>query len=103
MTVLIGAATDFSLGDSIYKPKKLVEDAKKAGYRHLLVADNGTINGLVDLFNAAGEDLHIGIGATVRISEDPEYREPKKNDTHEPKKVWAFQCRVFCLRLAVPA
>ena len=97
MSVLVGARTDFSAGDSIYKVKDLVADAKEAGYRHLLIADNGGINALVPAFNEAGTDLHIGIGARVRVVQDPEYRAPSKRSGEKPKPNWMFMPALYAM------
>lgn len=96
MIELIGAKTDFSLGESIYSAKALVKDAAEAGYTSLAIADRGTVNGLVTCFNAAKDaGIKLVFGAQLRVSEDPTYRKPKKGSGDPIRDIRFFDAKVY--------
>jgi len=78
--ILFGGKTDFSIGQSIYKPKALVNDALKAGYSALAIADTSNINALPIVFSQARDtDLKVIYGVSVAVVQDLTYRPKKKS------------------------
>jgi DNA polymerase-3 subunit alpha len=93
---LLSAKTDFSIGESLIQVKRLAERAEELGYESVAIADTMTISSMVDFSNKLNEKgIKPIIGVTLRVVDDPLYREPKKGDTHESKQNPSFTVKVY--------
>lgn len=82
MTVLIGAKSHFSLGESVYDPEKLVKAAKAAGYSGLVVTDSNSIDAM-PVMKAKADGIQIGLAAQVHVVDDLTWVAAKRG---EPRK-----------------
>ena len=81
--VLYGAKTHFSLGESIYKPVQLVDDAHELGYKGIAIADTMSINAVPQMSKRC-EDLGMSlvVGCCFNVVDNIKYRKAKRG---EPK------------------
>lgn len=84
--VLFGQS-DFSIGESLIKAKKLPEIATEHGYPAVALCDTMTVSGLIQFTQACKKaEVKPIIGVRLRIVDDPTLREKKvKNPAWYPK------------------
>lgn len=93
---LIGAKTDFSIGESLLQAKSLAERASELGFESVALADTMTISGMVDFSNQMkSKGIKPIIGCTLRIYDDPTYRAPSKKTGEVTKPNEFFMPRVY--------
>lgn len=74
------------MGQSTLTPKQVKRLAADAGEPRVLIADNMTLNGLIETFKLADEEFQPRFGVSLRIVEDTELRDKKaKQRTFFPK------------------
>lgn len=91
LTHHIGGRTDFSLAQSIIKPKSLVQEVAGYDYQAITVTDMNTVNSMPKIYGVT-DDLKVNFGAVVKVVDDLGWRKPKKNEKRTKN---AF----FCPRL----
>lgn len=84
MHSILAARTDFSLGESILSPEKLIEEAKAVGAKAVAITDTMSITGMIDFTNRAKKaEIKPVLGVRLRLTDDPTWRpakgEKKKN------------------------
>ncbi|MER9176274.1 DNA polymerase III subunit alpha [Mesorhizobium sp. M0955] len=85
MHSILAARTDFSVGESILSPEKVVEAAVAAGEKVVAITDTMSVTGMIDFTNRAKKaDIKPIIGVRLRLSDDPKWRPDK--DKGEKKK-----------------
>lgn len=82
MTVLIGAKSHFSLGESVCDPEKLVKAAKAAGYSGIVVTDSNSIDAM-PVMKAKADGIQIGLAAQIHVVDDLTWVAAKRG---EPRK-----------------
>ena len=76
----IGGRTHFSLGQSIFNPKKLVNELAGVA-ESATVTDFNSVNALPFIYKEGKhEDLKLNFGAVVRVVDDIAWRKPKKDE-----------------------
>lgn len=85
MHSILAARTDFSVGESILSPEKVVEAAVAAGEKVAAITDTMSVTGMIDFTNRAKKaDIKPIIGVRLRLTDDPTWRPSK--DKGEKKK-----------------
>lgn len=93
---ILSARSDFSIGESMLSPAKLVETAKELGYESVALVDTMTISGMVALTNKAKSvGIKPIIGCTLRVYDDPTYRKPSKSSGEKEKKNHFYHLKVY--------
>lgn len=88
--------SDFSIGESIMSPSKVIEHAKNAGYEAVALTDTMTISSMVALSNSAKKaGIKPIVGCTLRVYDDPTYRKPAKSSGEKEKPNPFFQLKVY--------
>ncbi|RWJ03398.1 DNA polymerase III subunit alpha [Mesorhizobium sp.] len=85
MHTILAARTDFSVGESILSPEKVVEAAVAAGEKVAAITDTMSITGMIDFTNRAKKaEIKPIIGCRLRLTDNPTWRPDK--DAGEKKK-----------------
>jgi DNA polymerase-3 subunit alpha len=85
MHSVLAARTDFSIGESILSPEKLVEEAVRVGAKAVALTDTMTVTGMIDFTNRAKKaGIKPIIGVRLRLVDDPLYRPPKGEKKKTP-------------------
>lgn len=86
---VFGHKTDFSLGESIIRPKELMKAAKDKQLQTIAVADNTSINALADL-TSLGRELEVRpiVGTSIDVVDDLAWRRPKKGEKRTKNLFW---------------
>lgn len=88
MHSVLAARTDFSLGESILSPEKLVDEAKAVGAKAVAITDTMTVTGMIDFTNRAKKaDIKPVIGVRLRFTDDPTWR-PVKGEKQKTPSVY---------------
>lgn len=71
MTVVLNTRSHFSIGESLLRPKQIVEEAVKAGVSAIALSDTMTVCAMPELFNSAKEQgVKAIIGVRLRIVDE---------------------------------
>lgn len=99
MHSVLAARTDFSLGEAVLTPKRLVAAAKEAGARVVALTDTMSVTGMIDFTNRAKEaGIKPIIGCRLRVTDDPTWRPAKgEKKKHMPK---SYMLPVYALSAA---
>lgn len=88
MPGILFARSDFSIGESLFKAKKLPALAKERGYSACALIDTMSVSGLINFSNACKEqEIKPIIGARLNIVADPEATGKMKNPAWFPKLI----------------
>jgi DNA polymerase-3 subunit alpha len=75
----LSVRSDFSLGDATLQIDKLIARAKELGYQSVALVDTMSISNMVAFTEKAKKaGIKPIVGCTVRVYDDPTYRDPKK-------------------------
>lgn len=87
MRHFLNARSHFSIGESVLRPKQIVEQAKAAGYSGVALCDTMNITGMIEFTKAAKEaGVTPLIGVRLQVVNDPSLRDKKAdNGTFYPK------------------
>jgi uracil-DNA glycosylase family 4 len=95
---MMGARSDFSIGESMLQIEHLIADAKEKGYESVTLMDTMSLNGLVDFSNRCKKaGLKPVIGCRIRVVADPTYRKPSKASGEREKPNPMFMLKAYVM------
>lgn len=86
MHSVLAARTNFSIGESILTPEKLIDAALKVGAKAVAITDTMSCTGMIDFTNRAKKaGVKPIIGCRLRLVDDPRWKKTKEDKKAPPE------------------